>query len=285
MLLYTKELVAPRANFSQGLQRFKAQRLRQKYEKMLYKAFAHSTIHGIQNAFEERHIYARYFWLIVVLLGMLGMLGMFSVLKQQHTEQQLVSVVETTQFPVYNIEFPAVAICPFNHVNWLRASTAQHRFMPRNADSYVRESFHQLLVRMEQLNFGKFQTLGGLSKRNMTALANVSLVKLASYLAYRCDELFVPDSCFFDETRYECCQLFVSERTEKGICLVFNSLISEESSKKKLVNEFYPYKLSTAGEGSGLKFMLRLNDTFLRAGTQVPFSMNVGCWLSCLNNY
>ncbi|TDG48729.1 hypothetical protein AWZ03_004841 [Drosophila navojoa] len=275
MLLYTKELVAPRAKLTQGLQRFRTQHLRQKYEKMLRREFAHSTIHGIQNVIEEKHIYARYFWLIVVLTATVGLLVIFSMLEHQHSEQQLVSVVETTQYPVYNIQFPAVAICPFNHVNWLRASTAEHRFLPRNADSYTRESFHQLLVQMEQLNFGKFQTLGALSKRNLTALANVSLIKLASYLAYRCDELFEPDSCFFDETKYDCCQLFVAEYTEKGVCLVFNSLISEESRKKKLISEFYPFKISTAGEGSGLKFMLHLNDTFLRAGTQVPFSMHL----------
>ncbi|XP_034487745.1 pickpocket protein 19 [Drosophila innubila] len=275
MLLYTKELVAPRPKFRPGLLRFDRPRLRNKYGTMLRRSFAHSTIHGLQNAFEENHLWERFFWLIIVLLATLGFLITYSILENRHREQVLVSVVATTQYPVYSIEFPAVAICPWNHVNWLRASTAAERFLSPKADRYVRETFRQLLIGMEQVTFGKFQTLGALSKRNLSSLVNLSLTKLASYVAYRCDELFVPDSCIFDETSYDCCQLFVAEHTEKGQCLVFNSMISEESRKKRLVNEFYPYKISKAGEGSGLQFMLRLNDSFLRKGTKVPFSMNL----------
>ncbi|KAH8416710.1 hypothetical protein KR222_009831 [Zaprionus bogoriensis] len=275
MLLYTNELVAPRSNRRQALLRFKRHPLREKYARMLRASFARSTIHGMHNAFEEEHLWARYFWLIVVLVASVGFLGMYSLLEKHHNEQLLVSVVANTQLPVYSIEFPAVAICPWNHINWLRASTAAERFLPANADRYMHETFHQILIGMEQMVFGQFEALGTFSHRNLSSLSQVSLFRLASYLAYRCDELFVPDSCVFDETSYDCCQLFVAEYTEKGRCLVFNSLISDESRKKKLVNEFYPFKVSKAGERSGLQFVLRLNDSFLREGTQVPFAMHL----------
>ncbi|KAL7726839.1 hypothetical protein ACLKA6_001907 [Drosophila palustris] len=275
MLLYTKELVAPRSKFRPGLQRFDRPSLRMKYGTMLRESFARSTIHGLQNAVGESHLWERYFWLIIVVLATSGFLGMYSILEYRHREQVLVSVVATTQFPVFSIEFPAVAVCPWNHVNWLRASTAAERFLSSKADREVRETFRQLLIGMEQLNFGNLQSLGELSQRNLSSLKHLSLTKLANYLAYRCDELFVPDSCIFDETTYDCCQLFVAEQTSKGQCLVFNSLISEESRKKRVVNEFYPYKISTAGEGSGLQFMLRLNNSFSRSDTKVPFSMNL----------
>ncbi|EDV92702.1 GH18908 [Drosophila grimshawi] len=275
MLLYTKELVAPRAQFRRGLLRFKRHPVREKYGRMVCHLFAHSTIHGMQHVSAERRPRVRFFWLMVVLLATISFLVMFSVLDHHHNEQQLVSIVETTQLPVYKIEFPAVAICPWNHVNWLRASRAAERFLPHNTDAYAREAFHQLLIGMEQMTFGKFESLAEVSKRNLSSLAHLSIRKLASYLAYRCDELFEPGSCIFDETSYDCCDLFVPEYTENGQCLVFNSLISENSRKKKLFNEFYPLKLSTAGEGSGLQFVLRMNDSFLRAGTEVPFAMNL----------
>lgn len=277
MLIYTRELVAPRPQRQPGLLRFKRHPFREKYGKMLRDSFAHSTIHGMQNAFEEEHLWVRYFWLIIVVTAAVGFMGMYSLLGKHHNEQLLVSVVANTQLPVYSIEFPAVAICPWNHVNWMRASTAAERFLPANADRYVRETFRQLLIGMEQMVFGQFETLGALAHRNLSSLSQLSLTKLASYLAYRCDELFVAKSCVFDETSYDCCQLFVAEHTEKGQCLVFNSLISDESRKKKLVNEFYPFKVSKAGERSGLQFMLKLNDSFLREGAKIPFAMNVSC--------
>ncbi|XP_062122171.1 pickpocket protein 19 [Drosophila sulfurigaster albostrigata] len=275
MLLYSKELVAPRAKLSRGLQRFDRHPLRDKYGQMLRNSFAQSSIHGLQNAFEEQHLWVRYFWLIIVLLASVGFLSTYSILEMRHKEQVLVSLVASTQHPVYSIEFPAVAICPWNHVNWMRAATAAERFLPSNANAEMRETFRQLLIGMEQVSFGKFETMGEMSRRNFSSLAKLSLSKLASYLAYRCHELFERSSCVFDETSYDCCQLFVAEGTENGLCLVFNSLISEESRNKKLINEFYPYKISKAGERSGLQFTLRLNDSYLREGTQVPFSMNL----------
>ncbi|XP_068155137.1 pickpocket protein 19-like [Drosophila tropicalis] len=277
MLLYTKELVAPRPTPGLGLLKFK----KQKYKKFVRHSLAHSTVHGLQHVFEEeeeRHVWLRYFWLIIVASSSIGCFAIYSLLEHRHDEQQLVSIIETTQLPVYSIEFPAVAICPWNHVNWARAQAAALRFLPANPDNDLLQGFHQLLVLMEQANFGSFDKLDELSTRNLTELINLSLTKLSSYLAYRCDELFVPDSCIFDETPFDCCKLFVQEHTEKGLCLVFNSMISKNSRQKQLTNNFYPFKLSTAGEGTGLQFTLHLNDSFLRPGTiihRIPFAMNL----------
>ncbi len=278
MLLYTKELVAPRPRPGHGLLKFK----KQKYKNFVRHSLAHSTVHGLQHVFEEeeeRHVWLRYFWLFIVASSSIGCFAIYSLLEHRHDEQQLVSIIETTQLPVYSIEFPAVAICPWSHVNWARAKAAAHRFLPANPNNEILEGFHQLLSLLDKANFGNFEKLDRLSTRNLTDLMNLSVTKLSSYLAYRCDELFVPDSCIFDETPFDCCKLFVQEHTEKGLCLVFNSMISENSRQKQLTNEFYPYKLSTAGEGTGLQFTLQLNESFLRPGTiiyEIPFAMNVG---------
>ncbi|ALC46193.1 ppk19 [Drosophila busckii] len=275
MLLYTKELVAPRAKLRQGLQRFKAQPERQKYKLLFSSTFDHSTIHGVHNAFVEQYLWVRLFWLLVVLLATVGFLIMFAMLDHHHNEQLLVSVVETTQLPIYSVDFPAIAICPWNHVNWMRAPTAAQRFLPKDATPELHEVFRQLLISMEHQLFGRFDGLGDLIKYNLTGLEQLSLSKLTNYMAYRCDELFMPGSCVFDETSYDCCQLFLYEQTEWGTCMVFNSLISEDSRKKQLINQFYPHKLSTAGEDSGLEFTLRLNQSFMRPGNRLNFSVGL----------
>ncbi|XP_022226193.2 pickpocket protein 19 isoform X2 [Drosophila obscura] len=275
MLLYTKELVAPRPTRGQGLLRFKQNLLRKKLLSGLSDSFAQSTIHGMRNVFVERHFWERCLWLGIVVAAAVTCFSLYSVLLHRHNEQLLVSLIDTTQLPVYHIDFPAVAICPWNHVNWLRTPAAALRFLPRNADAELRETFRQFLIVLEQTTFVNFNKAESLSKRNVTALKSLNVKTMINYLSHRCDELFVPDSCVFDETPYDCCKLFVSEQTEKGQCLVFNSLISEHSRKKQLTNQFYPRKLSTAGEESGLKFTLNLNASYLRAGTTLPHGMNL----------
>ncbi|XP_017100062.2 pickpocket protein 19 [Drosophila bipectinata] len=275
MLLYTRELVAPRPGRGQGLLRFKQRPPTNKCLERLRQSLKHSTIHGMLYVFEERHLWQKSLWLAIVLGATIGGLSMYSVLRARLDEQVLVSLIETTQQPVYHIEFPAVAVCPWSHVNWDRAESAIKRFLPRNPDEDLRESFRQLLHVLELTSFENFKSASVLSKRNLTELGSMSMMKLINYLAYRCDELFVKDSCEFDETSYDCCKLFVPEQTEKGQCLVFNSLISEHSQKKQLTNKFYPYRLSTAGEESGLKFTLNVSYAFVREGTHIPFGMNL----------
>ncbi|XP_052856548.1 pickpocket protein 19 [Drosophila gunungcola] len=273
MLLYTGELVAPRPNL--GLLRFRKKRTGIRYRDRLRSSFAHSTIHGMRHVFGERHLWQRCLWLTVALAAGVAGFSMYSVLGVRHSEQLLVSLIDTTQLPVYHIDFPAVAICPWSHVNWQRAPSALLRFLPGHPNAELRETFRQLLNVLELTSFSNFKRASDLAKRNVTGLRFLKLKDLMNYLGYRCDELFVPGSCVFDETPHDCCTLFVPEQTEKGQCLVFNSLISEHSRKKQLTNKFYPHKLSTAGEESGLKFTINASYPFLRDGEETPFGMNL----------
>ncbi|KRK04185.1 uncharacterized protein Dyak_GE23866, isoform B [Drosophila yakuba] len=273
MLLYTKELVAPRPR--PGLLRFRNKPPGIKFRERLRCSFAQSTIPGMQHVFGERHLWQRCLWLTIVLGAVITGFSLYTVLRHRHSEQLLVSLIETTQLPVYHIDFPAVAVCPWSHFNWQRAPSALHRFLPRHPDAELRETFRQLLASLDIMNFSNFNRIRILANRNLTGISYLKLTDVMNYMTYRCDELFVADSCVFDETPYDCCQLFVREQTVKGQCLVFNSMISEHSQKKHLTNKFYPYKLSTAGEESGLKFTINASFSFMNNNsTHVPFGMN-----------
>nr|XP_016926741.1 pickpocket protein 19 [Drosophila suzukii] len=273
MLLYTRELVAPRPK--RGLLRFRNKPPGISFKDRLRSAFAHSSIHGMQHVFGERRLWQRCLWLIVVLGAGITGFSLYSVLRHRHSEQILVSLIDTTQLPVYHIDFPAVAICPWSHVNWQRAPAALSRFLPANPSAELRETFRQLLVVLELITFSNFNRAKDLAKRNLTSLGFLRMGKIMNFVAYRCDELFVANSCVFDETPYDCCKLFVPEQTEKGHCWVFNSLISEHSRKKQITNKFYPHKLSTAGEESGLKFTINASYPLMKADAEMPFGMNL----------
>ncbi|XP_058980199.1 pickpocket protein 19-like [Musca domestica] len=190
-------------------------------------------------------------------------------------EQPLVTVVETAHLPIYAIRFPALAVCPFNHINWIRYHAAERKYLPRNATKEMREAFYHLLVAMEHVAFDYLTPIGKLLKRGPLppVISDIPLYDLSLYMAFRCNEVFV--WCEFDTTKYDCCKLFIRERTDMGVCLVFNSLVSEESKVKKIADPSYPWRVRDSGETSGLTFMLRQNASYVRPNSTAPFRFSL----------
>uniref|UniRef100_A0A1I8P3T6 Pickpocket protein 19-like n=1 Tax=Stomoxys calcitrans TaxID=35570 RepID=A0A1I8P3T6_STOCA len=238
--------------------------------------FCDSGFHGANHAIDSKNrLVLRVFWLLIVFGALVGCIFMYWKLTGRHQEKILVTVVESSQKPIHNIAFPAVAVCPFNHINWMRHKSAEEKFLPQNSTEETIKIFHDLLVAMERLTFTTLNDIE-LLLRNPNipkSIQNIVLYDLALFMAFRCNEIFV--WCIYDETHLDCCKVFITERTERGICLVFNSLISDESKIKQLSDNYYPWRARTGGEGSGLSFKLRYNKAFVRPGSTLPFSFSI----------
>lgn len=193
-----------------------------------------NAIHCVSYVFEkDSRLMVRLFWLVVVLTAVINCIIMYQFLASRHDEQYIKTVVETSQMPVYKINFPAVALCPWSHVNWMRYKAAEEKFLPPYPDNKLRALFLDILLALEEMNLVKLETLITLKNHSIPQIIDkISVLELIKFMAFRCDELFV--ECMYDETPYDCCKIFVAERTEKGFCMVFNSLISLESEKKQV---------------------------------------------------
>lgn len=212
-------------------------KVRRKENKILVgmSKFCGNSIHGINYIWAPGTRPAvRMFWLLIVAAAVAGSITMYITIAYRHREKLLITVVETSRLPVYTISFPAVAVCPMNHVSWIRHKSAEEKFLPNNAGENVKKAFHDLLAVMERLTFTGLDAIEILLRAENIprSVQNIVLYDLAQYMAIRCNELFL--WCVFDETDLDCCKIFVAERTERGICLVFNSLVSEESKMKKV---------------------------------------------------
>jgi len=92
----------------------------------------------MQHVFGERRLWQRCLWLIITLGACITGFSLYSVLRHRHSEQILVSLIDTTQLPVYHIDFPAVAICPWSHVNWQRPRITEDAKTAGNSMKYGR---------------------------------------------------------------------------------------------------------------------------------------------------
>ncbi|XP_023308867.2 pickpocket protein 19 [Lucilia cuprina] len=283
-MIYDKELVRYKnTNFRhpKGLITFQPPTTKEQQQVRLHdrmiqqiKYFTNS-IHGVCYIWEKDFRWKeRLFWLFVVIAAVITCIIMYMSLASRHNKQQIKTVVETSQMPIYKINFPAVALCPWDHVNWLRYKAAEEKFLPPYPDKNLRDIFYDVLQCLDDMNLSRLDRLALLKNQTIPKIIDeIPLYDLANFMAFRCDELFV--ECVYDDTVYDCCKIFVAERTEKGICMVFNSMVSEESRKKKITDAFYPWKIRKAGEGSGLKFTLRFNKTYERQQATTQFGIDV----------
>lgn len=239
IMIYPNEFVHYKnTNFEHknGLQVFPEENApKAKIEPNKWCPFCKECIHGLQyirNPESRRCV--RFIWFLIILIACLGCICLYIRVAHLTEEQPLVTVVETAHLPIYKIEFPAVAVCPYNHVNWIRYRAAEEKYLPHDPPKEIREAFYDVLVAMENVTFTHLTPLERLIKRSSLppVVRNISLHDLSQSMAYRCNEIFV--WCIFDGTEYDCCKLFIRERTDQGICLVFNSLITKESRMKKV---------------------------------------------------
>lgn len=198
-----------------------------------------NSIHGVSYIWEKNlRFIVRLFWVLVVVSAIVACIIMYLSLASRHNKQQIKTVVETSQLPIYRINFPAVALCPWDHVNWFRHKAAEEKFLPPNPDIHLQAVFYDVLQVLDDMNLSSLESLVLLQNHTIPQhIDEISLNDLAHFMAFRCEELFV--DCFYDDTKYDCCKIFVPERTEKGICMVFNSMVSEESRKKKVHTYIY----------------------------------------------
>ncbi|XP_061394358.1 pickpocket protein 19-like [Musca vetustissima] len=238
--------------------------------------FCQNTIHGVNHIWEPHTKPAvRIFWCLIVTTALIGCILLYNTVTQRHREEVLVTVVETSHLPIYEIPFPAVAICPVNHINWMRYKAAEARFLPRYAAKEAKAAFYNLMVLLDRMTFTRLSSIDEFLKTENIprSVENIVLSDVAKFMALRCDEIFI--WCNFDNTQHDCCKIFVPEYTGRGPCLVFNSVISKESRIKQLTDNFYPWRARYGGEGSGLSFRLRYNSSLVRPGTTIPFAFTV----------
>ncbi|TDG48727.1 hypothetical protein AWZ03_004839 [Drosophila navojoa] len=225
-----------------------------------------STIHCVRYLYDAQlHNVERLIWGVLLVTSVTLCCSFYMLLSERYGAQKLQTVIEDSQYPVFHVQFPAVGVCTDNRVNWSKLEAAKAHFLPANASESVVEAFVTLVKYMTLLRFENFEfSTSEMEDTNFEIVDFVSLSSLAYFLALRCEDILVPDSCYWRQTSFNCCDYFLLEKTEYGLCLVFNSELSYRSQMlvKREGAAFYPKHNAKAGQGSGLNFNLLLNDSF-----------------------
>ncbi|XP_034488709.1 pickpocket protein 19 [Drosophila innubila] len=209
----------------------------------------------------------RLIWCVLLVISVTLCCSFYLLLSERYGAQKLQTVIDDPQYPVFFVQFPAVGVCTDNRINWSKLEEAKTEFLPANSSVELVKGFTTLVKYMETLRFDNFKYSNSeLEDHNFEALEFVNISSLAEFLALRCEDIIEPSSCMWRQSNFNCCEYFVLEKTEYGLCLVFNSELSDQSVllKKRAGKDFYPKHNAKAGQSSGLNFNLMLDERFKR---------------------
>lgn len=187
------------------------------------------------------------------------MLWIYFPLTQQSTgSDNIQTTVQTSKYPVFHVNFPSIALCNENLINWEKISQAEEIFLPNNYSKALSRNFREFVGYLSSFRFDNLDDLHWISRINLEELQNINITDLIDFLSFDCEDILA--NCLWIHNKHDCCRWFVKERTEKGFCLVFNSLITE-TSKQKIILEgkYYPLKDSKTGLFHGLQLDVLLN--------------------------
>lgn len=213
------------------------QSLKKSLSKVFKRFCENTTIHGVKYlSMSNQHWSERIIWILLVSIGFAGMAYISYLLQLRFSGTPLATVVESTIYPVSLIPYPSITICNYHRVDWRKVEMARQKHIP-NADNQTVQHFYDFLKVLSTLEYGSFDEFSGIQEWNLTVLEKVDLLQLYSDVSWQCDELFANSTCWWRNKYLNCCDLFHPAKSEYGLCLSFNSALSDVG-KQKLVGWF-----------------------------------------------
>ncbi|XP_054260583.1 sodium channel protein Nach-like [Macrosteles quadrilineatus] len=167
-----------------------------------------------------------------------------------------VANIDTMQFPIGQVHFPAVTACSFNLVSRRAALRLLGNWtFPRNiSKDQVFEEMRLLPIAMFR---GRSAFLAPNALKTTLFLNKVSIETLMKELAVPCDELIV--RCAWQDKTQDCRKMFRMVKTFEGYCCAFNYIGDHNSSFEETENGPHPLEKSVATTGSddGLVILVR----------------------------
>lgn len=147
--------------------------------------------------------------------------------------------MESTIFPVAEIPYPSITICPNNRLHAQRCRDAEQKFLP-NATQKNFIAFNFLLLGLNNIEFGALDEFSEeVFKISSEELDSINITELYEFTMLTCEEIFT-GKCWWRNKFYNCCnEFFQLQKSEYGICFSFNSAVNEIGMAKDVKKDFW----------------------------------------------
>ncbi|XP_067004275.2 sodium channel protein Nach [Anabrus simplex] len=189
-----------------------------------------TSLHGYRYLTEpNRHWLERLLWLIIHGLAAWGVVNIILGVWEEFVNTPTVTTVDSTNYPIWNVPFPAVAVCNINRISKSRArETAKKVSTERTEED--EERLFQLLRYLGRLYDHDDDDKGKLEELHVmltTLNSSYDVNQLMKDLSPQCSELLV--RCMWLGRVYDCEELFDFRKTMDGYCCTFNYIRQSDS--------------------------------------------------------
>lgn len=152
------------------------------------------------------------------------------------------TTIENTMEPVFYVPFPATAICTLNRIDLHRLETqAMDKFLGANASAERKDIFRHFFTAVTDVHFNDFRSLGQFFGNATLAaevgqLNDLNVRQVLEFVNVDCAQIFV--ECTWRTRPQNCCEIFELQRTERGICWIFNSAVSDRLRQREVSQRF-----------------------------------------------
>ncbi|CAO1382092.1 unnamed protein product [Diamesa hyperborea] len=239
-----------------------------KFARALWKSvkefLAKTSVHSYHYLVEpNRHMAEKIMWCILHLISTVTAFYLIMVAWGRFTDNPTITTLESQQYSVLDIPFPAVAICSNNKISKSAADQyAQYLIakqalnpgikLPRNLQKLVRYMGRMYDSDIEGMDeFVKFQDFLDTIDLNVTTGMFDAKEKLGM-LAPKCKDLIV--KCKWGGKSIDCHEIIETRRTSEGFCCTFNYVRPMEKNAVVKI----PRKPSGIGPEQGLTVLVNL---------------------------
>ncbi|XP_053673786.1 sodium channel protein Nach-like [Anopheles nili] len=228
------------------------------FGKQLRELCRNTALHGYSQIVREGYnVTERTVWLLAVLSSTIVAITLLAISWSWSVETPTVTVTESTNYPSWNLPFPAVTVCNMNKISASAAlNRAQTMRRPANVSAAQLSDLFRLFLHVTglgQTDPDRYRMLHDTMLEN-----NLEIPQLMGEFAPPCGTLL--ERCLWKGTQWRCDNLFQVVNTTEGLCCSFNyyGLLKDNYPKKITVSvPREPRRVMASGFQTGLSILLQ----------------------------
>ncbi|XP_051174622.1 pickpocket protein 11-like [Leptopilina boulardi] len=178
----------------------------------------HTSLHGFHYITSPNtSVVERIIWSLICTIFLLIAFGMMFIIMYHYSKTPTTTTIETTAYPIWDIEFPAITICNHNKVYLPSALNVTKTLLKKNIGQEEIDSFFKLLPQLIRPSFQRenFKNMSSILER-----INKTMEQLMFELMQPCSKML--RLCVWLDQEYDCNKIFKATKSSEGFCCSFN---------------------------------------------------------------
>ncbi|KAG5682331.1 hypothetical protein PVAND_011690 [Polypedilum vanderplanki] len=247
--------------------------LKEKVESFCSVTSLHGYIHTIQK---DYHPFERHLWLALSFFALIAAIILLWISWNWNAETPTTTVIESTNYPTYNLPFPAVTICNMNKIS--RQAALEAAKSMQRSDNRSNLSDDELINKFKlMLHFMGSGNANTSSKEyeelhDILEINNKNINYFLETLTPKCTDIL--ERCSWKGSLWRCDSIFQPINTSEGVCCSFNNYAFPKQNYDLKILSSIPKtsrRVTSCGFQTGLSVLLKpFTDDYV--GTEIASS-------------